>query len=121
MMYLNESPVASGHSAAYRLAEFSKKEATMDANFSSALRRNLNSSRATGGTVLSLTMAVAFAMLTTPSAQAQVNQVAHNFVAGSDGGLPYAGLTIDAAENLYGTSTAGGILTGGCSPFGCGG
>jgi uncharacterized repeat protein (TIGR03803 family) len=71
--------------------------------------------------VLSLTMTVAFAMFATPSAEAQVNQVAHNFVAGLDGGLPYAGLTIDTAGNLYGTSTSGGILTGGCSPFGCGG
>ena len=37
-------------------------------------------------------------------------KVLHSFnINGSDGALPYAGLTIDAAGNLYGTTNAGGI------------
>ena len=34
--------------------------------------------------------------------------VLHNFSGGGDGAAPYAGLTIDAAGNLYGTTSAGG-------------
>ncbi len=39
--------------------------------------------------------------------------VLHNFGRGSDGNLPEAGLTIDAAGNLYGTTYSGGIYTEG--------
>ena len=41
-------------------------------------------------------------------AQAQTPQVLHNFTGGDDGAFPYAGLTVDAAGNLYGTASAGG-------------
>jgi uncharacterized repeat protein (TIGR03803 family) len=34
--------------------------------------------------------------------------VLHSFTGGADGALPYAGLTIDGAGNLYGTTQAGG-------------
>jgi len=52
--------------------------------------------------------------------EAQTFTVLHNFTGGPDGAYPYAGLTIDAAGNLYGTTTAGGNTQGGCSPSGCG-
>ena len=41
----------------------------------------------------------------------------HSFTGGADGAYPYAGLTMDAAGNLYGTTTAGGLP--GCEQ-GCG-
>jgi uncharacterized repeat protein (TIGR03803 family) len=73
----------------------------------------------TSAAVLFLIMACAFAIIAMPL-QAQTFQVIHNFTNGLDGGSPYVGLTIDAAGNLYGTTVSGGILTGDCSPFGCG-
>jgi uncharacterized repeat protein (TIGR03803 family) len=42
----------------------------------------------------------------------------HTFTGAKDGGAPYAGLTIDAAGNLYGTTVGGGDL--GCTEGGCG-
>ena len=46
--------------------------------------------------------------------------VLHSFTAGADGALPWAGLTMDAAGNLYGTTVLGGDLK--CEPTygGCG-
>jgi uncharacterized repeat protein (TIGR03803 family) len=40
-------------------------------------------------------------------AQAQTFQVLHNFTAGEDGAHPSAGVTLDGAGNLYGTTPAG--------------
>ncbi len=60
---------------------------------------------------------VAFTTLATQSAQAQTYTVLHYFADGQDGGFPFAGLSIDAAGNLYGTTTEGGNNTacqGGC-------
>jgi uncharacterized repeat protein (TIGR03803 family) len=37
--------------------------------------------------------------------------VLYAFTGGADGGKPYGGLIFDAAGNLYGTTTAGGIGT----------
>ncbi len=56
---------------------------------------------------------------TTIWAQAQTLTVLHNFTGGADGASPYAGLTIDAAGNLYGTANSGGY-TGGYCGSGCG-
>ena len=80
---------------------------------------NVGSTRATAFSVLAI--AVAFAILGMSEAQAQTYQVIHNFTKGLDGGFPGVGLTIDAAGNLYGTTTSGGVFGGECSAFGCGG
>jgi uncharacterized repeat protein (TIGR03803 family) len=54
-----------------------------------------------------------------PAAQAQTFNVLYNFTGGWDGAHPRAGVTMDAAGNLYGTAYAGGDLT--CyPPHGCG-
>jgi uncharacterized repeat protein (TIGR03803 family) len=45
--------------------------------------------------------------------------VIHNFTGGADGGLPWAGLTMDSAGNLYGAARDGGDTK--CDPpYGCG-
>jgi len=54
-----------------------------------------------------------------PAAQAQTITVLHNFTGGADGANPSAGLTMDAAGNLYGTASYGGYTGGYCSS-GCG-
>jgi uncharacterized repeat protein (TIGR03803 family) len=46
--------------------------------------------------------------------------VLHSFTGGADGANPAAGLIRDPAGNLYGTTQWGGIMTGLCSPTGCG-
>jgi len=56
---------------------------------------------ATAALALALTMAI-------PLAQAQTYTVIHNFTGFQDGMLPYAGLTLDKAGNLYGTTFEGG-------------
>ncbi len=45
--------------------------------------------------------------------------IVYNFAGGSDGKWPYGSLTLDAAGNLYGTASEGGIINSNCS-FGCG-
>jgi hypothetical protein len=56
-----------------------------------------------------------------PTAQAQTYHVLYSFTGGSDGASPVAGLTMDAAGNLYGTTASGGYTGGNCgSGPGCG-
>jgi uncharacterized repeat protein (TIGR03803 family) len=70
-----------------------------------------------------LALVLLLSVLATPTARAQTQtfRIIHNFTAGLDGSSPYAGLTIDAAGNLYGTSYYGGA--GPCNDgyqIGCG-
>lgn len=55
---------------------------------------------------------VATILILTEDAQAQTFTVLHNFTGGADGSNPMAGLTEDAAGNLYGTTTFGGYHYG---------
>jgi uncharacterized repeat protein (TIGR03803 family) len=45
--------------------------------------------------------------------------VLHGFARGTDGGLPYAGLTLGPFGSLYGTASSGGVTNSAC-PTGCG-
>jgi uncharacterized repeat protein (TIGR03803 family) len=58
--------------------------------------------------IASAVLASALLVATTPSAQAQTFTVLYNFTGGKDGGNPYAGLILDPAGNLYGTTQDGG-------------
>jgi uncharacterized repeat protein (TIGR03803 family) len=48
-------------------------------------------------------------MVVVPAARAQTLTVLHTFTGGADGGEPQAGLAMDRAGNLYGTTKDGGI------------
>ncbi len=77
--------------------------------------QNLLSRTILRAAVLALTVVAA------PSARAQTFTVLHTFTHGQDGANPYAGLTMDRAGNLYGTTFDGGY--NGClgEYVGCGG
>jgi uncharacterized repeat protein (TIGR03803 family) len=65
-------------------------------------------------TVAALATAMMFALIVfTSQAQAQTYKVLHTFTGGTDGTFPYAGLTLDKAGNLYGTTSQGGSPSGG--------
>jgi hypothetical protein len=70
-------------------------------------------------TCITLSILFALTVLLSPATQAQTFNVLYNFTGGQDGAHPYAGVTMDARGNLYGTADAGGDLT--CyPPHGCG-
>jgi uncharacterized repeat protein (TIGR03803 family) len=71
-------------------------------------------------TVFALALLCALTILATRFAQAQTFTVLHAFTGGDDGASPYAGLTRDAAGNLYGTTYTGGFNANGCVQMGCG-
>lgn len=73
------------------------------------MRKHTWKSATTSGWALAIV--VLLAATVTQSAQAQTFSVIHNFTGGGDGSTPYAGLTIDAGGNLYGTTSAGGSNT----------
>jgi len=54
-------------------------------------------------------LAAATATVVPQPVQAQSYKVIFNFTLGGDGGSPEAGLTIDHAGNLYGTTNSGGV------------
>ena len=70
----------------------------------------------TAAAALAMAILLALIIIATPAAQAQTYQVIHSFQ-GADGSNPYAGLTMDAAGNFYGTTSGGGP---GCNPYFCG-
>jgi len=83
------------------------KEVTMNATSS----RSFNASStyfARASAALALSLVLILAIVATPPAQAQTLTVLHVFNYMADGEYPLAGLTIDAAGNLYGTTSAGG-------------
>src|ERR1700735_2912924 len=55
-----------------------------------------------------LALVLALTTIAAQSAQAQTFQLLHRFTDGNDGGTPFAGLTMDAAGRLYGTTFHGG-------------
>ena len=59
-------------------------------------------------TIRVLTLATLCAAILGVAGRAQTFTVLHTFTGGADGGGPIVGLTIDAAGNLYGTTTSGG-------------
>ena len=64
--------------------------------------------------VAGLALAIAFVLTggALQAAQAQTYNVIHNFAEGLDGDEPAAGVTLDGAGNLYGTTFEGDYLTG---------
>jgi uncharacterized repeat protein (TIGR03803 family) len=76
-------------------------------------RCNFHASLRAAVTSLAITFVLGLA------AQAQTFTVIHSF-SGPEGANPQAGLTLDGAGNLYGTSAYGGNTGGECQTFGCG-
>jgi uncharacterized repeat protein (TIGR03803 family) len=54
-----------------------------------------------------------------PKASGWTFNVLHQFTGGNDGGVPFEGLTVDSAGNLYGVASAGGGKSTACR-YGCG-
>lgn len=83
-----------------------------------SLRIKLNTRRPVA--YLATTLLAVFALMCAAAlAQAQTFTVIHSFTGHQDGAAPYAGLTADRFENLYGTTSAGGYFY--CYSDGCGG
>src|SRR5215472_2958658 len=58
-------------------------------------------------------LATAAKAVAVPPSPTQTYRVIYNFTGGADGAVPAAGLVIDAAGNLYGTTSGGGPFGGG--------
>ena len=73
---------------------------------------------------LTIWAVLALLMLLNRPVNAQTFTVLHNFAGGTDGSNPPDGLTINAAGNLNGTTSAGGLRVSGCEDYegnyGCG-
>jgi uncharacterized repeat protein (TIGR03803 family) len=61
---------------------------------------------------LATLMVLVLTVIVARSAPAQTFTVLHNFTGGTDGGSPSAGITMDRAGNLYGTTYNGGTGQG---------
>src|ERR1035437_170585 len=97
-----------------------QKEGTM--NPTSLLNSQKYSTHLTStafGTFSFVTM-IALALIAAPTLRAQTYTVLHRFTGGADGYWPYAGLTIDAEGNLYGTTKYGGYEGIHCDGGACG-
>ena len=68
-------------------------------------------------TNLILALGCALVLMARP-VEAQTFSVLHTFTGGSDGGIPYSGLTFDSPGLLYGTTSIGGNAA--ACPNGCG-
>jgi uncharacterized repeat protein (TIGR03803 family) len=62
--------------------------------------------------VRALGMMLLLAVVAAKSAQTQTYKVIYNFTGGQDGAFPQAGVTLDKAGNLYGTTSGPGIHGG---------
>jgi len=78
-----------------------------------ALRRGWGIRRRTESAALTLTVLIVLGLAATQSVQAQTFTVLHNFTGDPDGAGPYAGVSIDAKGNLYGTTMWGGLYQNG--------
>lgn len=78
-------------------------------------RRRTSSLRSIGAATLTLSLLAVLVLLLVgvQSAQGQAYRVIYNFTGGQDGAHPYAGLSMDPAGNLYGTTSSGGNCCGG--------
>ena len=65
---------------------------------------SVNASRASTA-ALAMAVVLTLTILCTKSAQGQTYRVIYNFIGGTAGYAPKAGLTMDAAGNLYGTTS----------------
>lgn len=67
---------------------------------------------------LMIVLVISCAFLATPLVRAQTFTVLYSFGGGPDGRYPYGGLVRDAAGNLYGTTSQGGVVGFGNSGYG---
>jgi uncharacterized repeat protein (TIGR03803 family) len=72
--------------------------------------RNRMTPISTSTTIAGLLVALAFLVTACVTAQGQTFTVLHSFAV-TDGAKPFAGVTMDAAGNLYGTTEYGGVLS----------
>ena len=70
--------------------------------------RNLISNLSLGSVTAALAIVFVLTVVATQPSQAQTFKVLHTFTGGADGNSPFAGLTLDKAGNLYGTTNGGG-------------
>ena len=69
----------------------------------------------TGSHIVEAAMGLIILLGLTAVAHAQTYTVLYNFTGGSDGAKPRAGVTLDRAGNLYGTTSGGGFTGGRCT------